>query len=1093
MPIQEQNIVFLKSQVMDDVPEGGGAATGIAIPDGVMNNVFEDISDLDRAYGRFNLRKVFLGVRTLSTDLYGGAKSVLTALPTDPALGYTLFSTNAPFDTRAEAINQVEAYLYKGPTWNGVLHENHITGMRAISVLQRVGTQLPVIGKTLCLVQNEGLSNQTEQYVRIIKVEAVETTFADGTTEYVRWVVTMTLSDALRHNFNGHAASRTDSYSYTDKARIRDTQVADATRYFGSQPLVLAGNIGDLRVRAASMFAQLVPSAQTETPLISQILNAETAQTWSAGTRSVVVSQQAHTLSLEVTVENRRYNWIETLAPRPAAASLTVAYRSQGAWYTLTDNGAGVLSGFDAALGTGSINYTTGAVAITLGTLPDADSALLFTYASPAHYTVRSGASAINETAVVVPFTLDHTPAVPESVVLAWTAGGAAKTATVSALGVISGHGSGTVDPITGEGELRLTQLPDRGTPLTINYTWLEAPTPGDVTVVTENLQAVSPIPLAAIPEDQSLRAIIPYDRFYNRIKAVNNGTLFQAPPQQITARSGLFVITETQTIGSISGPLITLNPTITVDRREWNGSEWTLSSQELSPCGTAWLPAKFTYRPAAGGGSTVAATQSLNLDALTFRLLPMSTDRAVANSLRITLGGISYDDANGTLLIPAQSNLVAGSVNYDTGECTLTWWTNGANVAPSVTSLLARYGNWTAIETGFRTGAAPIKPQSLSLVAVTEDGVQITGSADPDGAIAGEWMRGAVNYETGVAQLEFGQMAGTPAVWTPRSVDPSTLRYNAVAYSYIPLDAAILGIDAVRLPSDGRVPIYRAGDVVMILHAATTAGVPAQVSGTGPYLLSCGRTRLAFVRVTDVNGAVVASGYTLDRDAGILSWTSIAGLATPVTVKHTVGDLRLVTDVQITGELTLARPLTHTFPANESLVAACLIHGDRRARVSAVWDQSSWNGTWSDGIVGTAATATLNTIDYPITVTNEGCDTDRWLLRWLTTTTVELISEKRGLVWTGSYPAYVSGTPADIAPINPRTRDENGLNGTAYLTIPQRANGGGWAAGNVVRINTVGAIADFWIARAILQSDEPSGTGADGCELYALGNIDRP
>jgi hypothetical protein len=32
--------------------EGGGALTGRVIPDGIMNNVFEDISDLDRALGR---------------------------------------------------------------------------------------------------------------------------------------------------------------------------------------------------------------------------------------------------------------------------------------------------------------------------------------------------------------------------------------------------------------------------------------------------------------------------------------------------------------------------------------------------------------------------------------------------------------------------------------------------------------------------------------------------------------------------------------------------------------------------------------------------------------------------------------------------------------------------------------------------------------------------------------------------------------------------------------------------------------------------------------------------------------------------------
>jgi hypothetical protein len=65
---------------------------------------------------------------------------------------------------------------------------------------------------------------------------------------------------------------------------------------------------------------------------------------------------------------------------------------------------------------------------------------------------------------------------------------------------------------------------------------------------------------------------------------------------------------------------------------------------------------------------------------------------------------------------------------------------------------------------------------------------------------------------------------------------------------------------------------------------------------------------------------------------------------------------------------------------------------------------------------------------------------------------------------------------------------------GTPYLTIPQQANGGGWSTGNVVRINTVGATADFWIARSVQQSDEPADpAAADGCEIYALGNVDRP
>ena len=195
-----------------------------------------------------------------------------------------------------------------------------------------------------------------------------------------------------------------------------------------------------------------------------------------------------------------------------------------------------------------------------------------------------------------------------------------------------------------------------------------------------------------------------------------------------------------------------------------------------------------------------------------------------------------------------------------------------------TISALLTRFGDWTAIEASFRSALAPLKPEALSIVAVTDDGEQITGSADADGVISGTWMRGTANYQFGVAAVEFGQLDGE--TWVPRAVDPSTINYSAVAFSYLPLNADILGIDPVRLPSDGRVPIYRAGDVVVILHLQTNAPATPTLNGsTGSYELSCGRTRVGWVKITDDNGAAVTDGYTLDRALGVLSWSSISGL----------------------------------------------------------------------------------------------------------------------------------------------------------------------------------------------------------------------
>ena len=64
--------------------------------------------------------------------------------------------------------------------------------------------------------------------------------------------------------------------------------------------------------------------------------------------------------------------------------------------------------------------------------------------------------------------------------------------------------------------------------------------------------------------------------------------------------------------------------------------------------------------------------------------------------------------------------------------------------------------------------------------------------------------------------------------IFRPEPVAASSLRYSAVAYSYLPLDAALLGIDPVRLPSDGRVPIFRPGGFAVVGH---TGRITASVS----------------------------------------------------------------------------------------------------------------------------------------------------------------------------------------------------------------------------------------------------------------------
>jgi len=267
MPIQSGDVKLLKSAVMADVPEGGGAPTGLVIADGVSNAIFPDISELDRAGGRVNLRKSCVQVATDDTDTYFGANVIVAEPPQDARVSVTLFSTKKTFDTREQAQTRIEAYLNKGPEWAGYLFENHIAGQRVVQLFQRPSDAVPNVGQTLVLIENEGLPTQKEQYIRATAVSVVERTFTYNTDQdYKAAVVTVAISDALRFDFTGSPATRTFTRA-NNATRTRDPVVADAGTYVGVVPLTQAANVGDFTLKGASIYTQLVPSAQTETPI----------------------------------------------------------------------------------------------------------------------------------------------------------------------------------------------------------------------------------------------------------------------------------------------------------------------------------------------------------------------------------------------------------------------------------------------------------------------------------------------------------------------------------------------------------------------------------------------------------------------------------------------------------------------------------------------------------------------------------------------------------------------------------------------------------------------------------------------------------
>ena len=441
--------------------------------------------------------------------------------------------------------------------------------------------------------------------------------------------------------------------------------------------------------------------------------------------------------------------------------------------------------------------------------------------------------------------------------------------------------------------------------------------------------------------------------------------------------------------------------------------------------------------------------------------------------------------------------------------KISVTSWTAGSS--PEVTDFKGQYYTPPAanerddyIDTAvFRTATAPIRPESFNVSGEWADGVTFSVFADangriqsatqPEGSTAGtRGVLGEVDSQTGLVTLRFGALinADTPPevndptpgtiAWNhilnpgqairSKGVKADTLRYNASGYSYIPLETEIIGIDPVRLPSDGKVPVFRKGSVVVVHHTDTTAPVTVANGDT----IDCGRNRIARARLIGSDGETISTGYTADLDAGTLTFTDVTGYVQPVRVEHRIEDGALVTDAQINGRLALARPLTHDFPLG-SWVSSALLIGDLQARVSTVFDQVTWTNEWSDTRIGTDTLANFDSVNYPIEVTNDGAITQRWALVFTNTTSFNIIGESLGLIGSGT-------TNTVTAPLNPST-------GVPYFTINPAAFGGGWATGNVLRHTTIAADGNVWVVRTIKPG--PRETDDDRFTLILRGGID--
>ena len=809
---------------------------------------------------------------------------------------------------------------------------------------------------------------------------------------------------------------------------------------------------------------------------VTDITSGGTAGVFVSYTPGAEVAQTAHTKAIPITLGTRGTVYAVPLLPLPAPGTLIVDYRALGKWYRLRDNGAGELVGGDVQYGTGTVDYVTGGATITLGALPDVGSSVLLSWGSPVHYEILTSAPAAE-----IEITLAQTPVNPGTVVLTWDENGTPKTATDTGTGSFTGAATGTVvyqtgivkvvmaKPIVGEVAVAYSQYiapPVAPAPMGLAYEFGGAIVARTVFVagVQYSLPDGSTYTIDLI--DNGSGGLIPS---FARLLG-NNYQLTAATVGTVTYSTGAVALTEAVAVEG---------------RGVWDAENqyWT-----AVPPGDAAHVVDITSYAATLVSSgeadvlterTAAVAVGNEGQGLYFKMGAELPRAIVPGSVMFTLGGKTHVDRSGSIYTDLDaatgSGRVVGSISYDSGEVTLSDYPSGTATGLSIQSCLSVKGSFTSLFIAFRTAGSPIRPASLYIQCTALDGELLTGTTDASGIITGApttipydltvgapGMTGTIEQSMGVVRLIFA-----------KPVLPGTLRYSAVVLSNLPLDADILGLDPVRLPSDGRVPIYRPADVTVIHHTDIyNAGTPAAGS-----TISVGRTDLSALWLEDANKKKLAAGmYAVDLAAGTATMAadlSLDGYMPPIVAKHRIEEMNLLSDVQINGQLTLTAPLSRDFPAG-SLLSSALLYGDLQARAANLFDQGTWTNVWQSTLIGSGANAQYNDVDYPIEVLNNGAITERWRLSFTTTTSFQVIGENVGVIGTGT-----TGTDLQIV---------NLLTGLPYFTLRAAGWGSGWATGNQLRFDTIAAAPPTWLARCVLPGAALTG---DSFDAQLRGDVD--
>ncbi|MDK2594384.1 hypothetical protein [Pseudoalteromonas obscura] len=411
--------------------------------------------------------------------------------------------------------------------------------------------------------------------------------------------------------------------------------------------------------------------------------------------------------------------------------------------------------------------------------------------------------------------------------------------------------------------------------------------------------------------------------------------------------------------------------------------------------------------------------------------------ERVLPGYSRIKKTGVNEvftDDGEGRFV---ENGYVIATIDYDSGVITeIETIDYNGSVSDDLGVMVVKRQQVTK-SLNFNLDIPSFAMSSLYIKFATSSGVNLSASADDNGNISGENVSGTVTSS--------GDVTLTFLV----DVLPDTLTYDVDQLEEVTMPTPPGSIDYNKLPS-GSVPIFHEDHLVCIQHRERTAHSSLSVGQTLNVLADAD-----WLDIVDSNGKSLYSSndenYSYNKATGVLTINvGISAFLAPFVV--TTIQAELVQIQSISGQTAqLFTELSRSYPQG-STVSSVQRLGDLQARTADERTLSGWNNDFSAN--GAQASNSVNTVQYPIEMKNQGAINQRWAIVFTSNSEFEVLGESVGIVATGN-------TSVDCMPMNPLTT-------APFFKLPKEAFGSGLNPGEAFLFTTYAGSAPTMLIRSV-------------------------